>query len=239
MFHINRWTFIVHEGTIATAEEIDSISKEIGLSSLPIMTYPNSKLSIMIDDFTLQFDTKTFLSSIIKDMRLRNDKETLFVEVNNPYWRNSPLKKVQFHDWTFWPQNILDDVIFFKQPIFTEDSRFTSTHYPLLYSKHLMFYEDELDDNGIISVDIRVRCMQFGFLIRQRSLLIVDGQFGRCRDVRYYHIFGDDLILKTIEFREASGSFKIKDLILDPTILPLVDVIQCLSSPIIKKTPVS
>lgn len=237
LFEIRGFSFYSsppESNTIATAEEVENLIKETGLTSLPTMTYPRSRITVEYNGRTIvSFDTLTFLSTIIKDTRKLENGAALSIETTNPHWANNPLKRVQFHDWTFWPQSSVNDYPvknFRKCAPFVEDVRFTSTEYPILHSANVVFYEDELDDNGIVVVDVRIRLMEFGFLIRQRSLLMVSGVLSRCRDLRFYHCFGESRIFRREEKREAAacvnggaggGMVKIKDILIDPTIVPL------------------
>eukprot|EP00842_Homolaphlyctis_polyrhiza_P006307 jgi/Hompol1/6678/HPOL_000135-RA len=75
---------------------------------------------------------------------------------------------------------------------------------PILFYNDLILFEDELGDNGIAMLSIRVRVMPSCFLVLQRFFLRVDGVLFRVIDTRLYHEFGSAHLIREIQTREAS-----------------------------------
>jgi len=73
---------------------------------------------------------------------------------------------------------------------------------PILFHDDIVLFEDELHDNGISIQNVRLRVMEKFFLCLLRFFLRVDGVVFRIFDVRFYHEFGWDYIIKERQARE-------------------------------------
>lgn len=65
----------------------------------------------------------------------------------------------------------------------------TDTTQPILYYHEITFYEDDLHDNGIVSLSLKIRIMPTCFFILCRLYVRVDHVLVRCRDTRILHEF--------------------------------------------------
>jgi len=77
---------------------------------------------------------------------------------------------------------------------------------PILFYDELTLYEDELADNGISTLTLKIRCMPSGFFILLRFFMRVDGVLIRCFDTRYHYEVGNSYILREYIERESSVS---------------------------------
>ncbi|KAK1322718.1 hypothetical protein QJS10_CPA02g00355 [Acorus calamus] len=80
---------------------------------------------------------------------------------------------------------------------------------PILFYNEVILYEDELSDNGVSLLTVKVRVMPTCWFLLLRFWLRVDGVLMRLRDTRMYCSFGDDhnarpVILREICWREAT-----------------------------------
>uniref|UniRef100_A0A0E0D752 TIP41-like protein n=1 Tax=Oryza meridionalis TaxID=40149 RepID=A0A0E0D752_9ORYZ len=79
---------------------------------------------------------------------------------------------------------------------------------PILFYDEVILYEDELADNGISFLTVRVRVMPTGWFLLLRLWLRVDGVLMRLRDTRVYCSFGSDeakpAVLRECCWREAT-----------------------------------
>ncbi|XP_052147611.1 TIP41-like protein [Oryza glaberrima] len=79
---------------------------------------------------------------------------------------------------------------------------------PILFYDEVILYEDELADNGISFLTVRVRVMPTGWFLLLRFWLRVDGVLMRLRDTRVYCSFGSDeakpIVLRECCWREAT-----------------------------------
>ncbi|KUF73279.1 TIP41 protein [Phytophthora nicotianae] len=64
---------------------------------------------------------------------------------------------------------------------------------------------DDIRDLGEIYVEVRVRVMEFGFLLLSRYYCRIDEkQTLKLQDTRYYHEFGDNFVWRDHETREST-----------------------------------
>jgi len=63
---------------------------------------------------------------------------------------------------------------------------------PILFYDNIILYEDDLHDNGEVSLSIKIRVMPNCFYILQRLYVRVDYVLVRCRDVRIFYEFDSD-----------------------------------------------
>ncbi|EPS72554.1 hypothetical protein M569_02200 [Genlisea aurea] len=78
---------------------------------------------------------------------------------------------------------------------------------PILFYDEVILYEDELADNGISLLTVKVRVMPSGWFLLLRFWLRVDGVLMRLRDTRMHCIFSDvarPVILRETCWREAT-----------------------------------
>ncbi|POM61575.1 TOR signaling pathway protein TipA [Phytophthora palmivora] len=75
----------------------------------------------------------------------------------------------------------------------------------ILFYDRVLLFEDDIRDLGEIYVEIRVRVMDFGFLLLCRYYCRIDEkQTLKLQDARYYHEFGDDFVWRDHELREST-----------------------------------
>ncbi|KAK9286363.1 hypothetical protein L1049_014757 [Liquidambar formosana] len=78
---------------------------------------------------------------------------------------------------------------------------------PILFYDEVVLYEDELADNGVSLLTVKVRVMPSSWFLLLRFWLRVDGVLMRLRDTRMHCVFGDGLnpiILRESCWREAT-----------------------------------
>jgi len=75
---------------------------------------------------------------------------------------------------------------------------------PVYWFDHVLLYEDELHDNGISHVSVKVRVMPTFWLVLLRSWLRVDGVVIRVKDVRVFHKFGTTEVFREVQSREVT-----------------------------------
>mmetsp|Transcript_25283 Transcript_25283/g.45525 ORF Transcript_25283/g.45525 Transcript_25283/m.45525 type:complete len:459 (-) Transcript_25283:207-1583(-) len=65
------------------------------------------------------------------------------------------------------------------------------TSQPILLYDDIHLYEDDLHDNGDVSLNIKIRVMPRCWYVLQRLFVRVDHMCVKCRDVRYFCLFDD------------------------------------------------
>lgn len=101
-------------------------------------------------------------------------------------------------------------------------ARLADTSEPILYFNQVTLYEDELHDNGLCDLIVRIvrasgsvqfgasadhlhpqRVMPYGYFILSRFFLRVDKVLFRIFDARVYHAFGSNEIIRETKGRQA------------------------------------
>ncbi|KAL2940659.1 TIP41-like protein [Bienertia sinuspersici] len=80
---------------------------------------------------------------------------------------------------------------------------------PILFYDEVVLYEDELADNGVSLLTVKVRVMPSGWFVLLRFWLRVDGVLMRLRDTRLHFVFGAQsfpVILRESCWRECTFS---------------------------------
>ncbi|XP_001601371.1 TIP41-like protein [Nasonia vitripennis] len=73
----------------------------------------------------------------------------------------------------------------------------------ILFYVDLTLFEDELHDNGIASLSVKMRVMPGTLYILLRYFLRIDNVMLRVNDTRIYHEFGKDYLIREYTSREA------------------------------------
>ena len=74
---------------------------------------------------------------------------------------------------------------------------------PILYFDDVTLYEDDLHDNGVSHLNVKIRVMPKCFFVLYRLVVRVDYVTVRCRDVRVYHRFGTREVFRDVTWREC------------------------------------
>ncbi|GAA5834404.1 hypothetical protein JCM9279_004306 [Rhodotorula babjevae] len=77
------------------------------------------------------------------------------------------------------------------------------TDIPILFFDEVPLFEDELGDNGIADVTVRVRVNHLSLFVLSRFALRIDGVLFRQFDVRLFHAFGSGELVREVKGREA------------------------------------
>lgn len=71
------------------------------------------------------------------------------------------------------------------------------------FYQDLILFEDELHDNGIAKLSVKIRVMSSGFFILARFFLRVDNVLVRMNDTRLHHEFKNNFVLRETSTRQA------------------------------------
>ncbi|XP_063989529.1 TIP41-like protein [Diachasmimorpha longicaudata] len=124
-------------------------------------------------------------------------------------------EKVKPFDWTFTTDytGTMEDVTIeeTKERI---DMEKLKRKEKILFYHELTLFEDELHDNGIGSLSVKIRVMPGSLFILLRYFLRIDNVMLRINDTRLYHEFDKSYVLREYTSREA----QVKDLHESPTL---------------------
>ena len=74
----------------------------------------------------------------------------------------------------------------------------------ILFYNELILFEDELADNGVSILSVKIRVMTSCFFILLRQFLRVDGVLIRVNETRIYHEMGTQWLLREISSKEGA-----------------------------------
>lgn len=201
---LNGWNVTSTTSTIAGIAEEEALSSELGIK-LPGMLFLRNELLVeKSSSFSLRFKTLDALRGIgkvnpeiqvaaaerWKNARDRTDIEVGLVESAS--------------DWTFTTEyngTLNSSLVPTEKSIDYDLLRDTTL--PIRFSSSVILFEDELDDNGISSYKVRIRVMPSCFFILARFFLRVDGVIIKVHDTRFFHKFGDNVVVRERQTRQA------------------------------------
>lgn len=126
------------------------------------------------------------------------------------FWRQRSQSEVIFdYDWTYTPQGYhgtITESALTDSDVEIDYNRLKRQDEPILFFDENILYEDELGDNGISMISVKLRVMQYGFYVLLNHFLRVDQVIFKSTATRYYHDFSTDYIIR--EIRTSEDSFE-------------------------------
>ncbi|KXL46765.1 hypothetical protein M433DRAFT_153429 [Acidomyces richmondensis BFW] len=189
------WRISTRKQPILKAEPIEKLSKEIGIP-IPEMIFGDNYIAIQHVEtgWVLEFNAKDALDRVSKTeegmlqvavaeawKKERSHQEEVKQVVKPFDWSYSTDYRGTTHTGTVnktWEETTQD-----KHPIRTD---LLSRPDPILFFDAVDLYEDELADNGIGLLNVKVRVMPERLLLLSRFFLRLDGVIVRLRDTRVY-----------------------------------------------------
>uniref|UniRef100_A0A0D9ZDH4 TIP41-like protein n=1 Tax=Oryza glumipatula TaxID=40148 RepID=A0A0D9ZDH4_9ORYZ len=221
---VKGWVIRSHNGPILNSASLQLFEDKLQTTHLPEMVFGESFLSLQ----HAQTGIRLYFNALDA---LKAWKHEALPPVEVPAaakwkFRSKPSDQVILdYDYTFTtPYNGSDALVQNPDSIQTsldeprnlcwEDSEdridlvALSAKEPILFYDEVILYEDELADNGISFLTVRVRVMPTGWFLLLRFWLRVDGVLMRLRDTRVYCSFGSDeskpVVLRECCWREAT-----------------------------------
>ncbi|KAE9038754.1 hypothetical protein PR001_g5385 [Phytophthora rubi] len=192
---VSGWRFSCHRASAMSSVQRNKLAEELRLRPaipLPEVVFGESTLDIEHPDsgLALHFDAKEALHGWMRDHVGVADR-----------WEPSSF------DFTY------SGSIYHKGHSLRITPNVTSETLPLdklkhqvsiLFYERVLLFEDDIRDLGEIYVEIRVRVMEFGWLLLCRYYCRIDEKTVKLQDTRYYHEFGDDFVWRDHELREST-----------------------------------
>jgi type 2A phosphatase activator TIP41 len=189
------WRITTRKQPILKAEPIDQLSSELGIP-IPEMIFGDNYVAIthVKSGWTLEFNARDALDRVSK-----TEEGMLQVAVAEEWKKERSHQEevkqvVKPFDWSYstdyrgtthpgealgaWEETTQE-----KHPVRTD---LLSRPDPILFFDEVDLYEDELADNGIAVLKIKVRVMPQRLLLLGRFFLRLDGVLVRIRDTRIY-----------------------------------------------------
>ncbi|VDL14522.1 unnamed protein product, partial [Hymenolepis diminuta] len=171
------------------------------LPSTPEMIWANNRVVLALNDGEHK---ATFEFNALDALRKVDTERVYFKIPAAEEWINS--KKEAFstakpYDWTF--STAYDGTLIGNWTIQSTneglDQVFIRSHDPILLYGSIDLFEDELGDNGIAMLNVKIRVMSSGFFVLQRFFLRIDGSLLRVWDTRLQWRINDKYLLREVK----------------------------------------
>mmetsp|Transcript_31104 Transcript_31104/g.75864 ORF Transcript_31104/g.75864 Transcript_31104/m.75864 type:complete len:263 (-) Transcript_31104:11-799(-) len=207
------WQFNVIQTHISGSKDLQKISEKTKIKVLPEMVFGGNELLVSNKQgLKMKFSTVEALCKC-------PSASTVKVKMADKW--STKMEKMGLKDcglnfdWTYSTEytgcvekdedkNEKSDKSFIQESNEEIDMKMLMRQERILWFKDILLYEDELADNGLSKLDIKIRVMPSCFLIRLRFFLRVDGVIVRIKDTRYFHDFSKSYVLKDSQHREDS-----------------------------------
>ncbi|KAJ8331750.1 Tap42 interacting protein [Batrachochytrium dendrobatidis] len=218
---IGCWRITTTKKPICNAGELDSIAKRVTIP-LPEMLFGNNSLKLEHSSgIVFEFNAVDALELVDASPEAA---DKIKVACSEQWTKTSSKEHEKIHhvikpyDWTYTTNH--------KGKLYQTES--AANHYtsgdpvqfqpsevginikklmepePIGFHNELILFEDELADNGIAILNVRVRVMPTCFFVLQRFFMRVDGVLFRIHDTRVYHEFASDALIREYTTWEAS-----------------------------------
>ncbi|XP_065057206.1 TIP41-like protein [Rhopilema esculentum] len=206
------WTIHTVKGTIMKSNDIESVAAELDIPQLPEMLFVENKMEILHQSgFGLSFNATDALK------RVDNKQDLMKVAVAEEWQRlradTDGIKEVvKPFDWTFTTDYrgtiVSKDPSSYKVHETTEiiDLNKLKIKEQIYFYEDVILFEDELADNGMASLNIKIRVMAGAFFALLRFFLRVDNVLVRINDTRLYHETGTNFLLREYSSKEQKFS---------------------------------
>lgn len=195
-------TYTIHNFRITTqklpilkAGPIDAMTTQLGIQ-IPEMIFGDNFVAIEHgpSGWAIKFDAFGALNSVDKtgEKRLKVAYSREWHKSREGAHDFRELEEVKPFDWSYTPQGyrglVVGDTLQFENSregteIPVELLRRAD---PILFFDDVMLYEDELADNGIAMLSVKIRVMPARLLLLSRFFMRLDGVLLRVRDTRVY-----------------------------------------------------
>ncbi|VDM33934.1 unnamed protein product [Hydatigera taeniaeformis] len=200
---LGQWLVKTTEAHIlkALGDERELFESEIDLPCTPEMLFSKNSLSLS----TRQGEREAKIEFCALDALKLVDKCTIHVQVPAAkQWSRTHSHKYSIlnpFDWTFsttYEGTMIGDWLVQSTPEGL-DQKFIRSRDPILLFGNINLFEDELGDNGISLLNVKIRVMPTGFFVLQRFFLRVDGCLLRLWDTRLQWRLSDKYILREVK----------------------------------------
>jgi len=221
------WSFSTFQSLIGSEAECSEAERVTGIHPLPDMFFAKSSVSVSSGSFCVNLTPNealrhSLLTPIDSDLFAVADFKRLKVKAAEK-WKAAnaestcvlgDIKEVVLdHDWTF-TTSYTGDLTQRPGPSVVCRSSFlpkallTDQQLPILFYDEIVFWEDELHDNGLSKYSVRIRVTEKYWYLLALFSLKLDGVADREISSRYFHEFGSACVLREVTVGELSRVFQ-------------------------------
>ncbi|XP_035985256.1 TIP41-like protein isoform X3 [Fundulus heteroclitus] len=206
-FTFGSWKVTAAKNHIMKSKDIERLSEELNMPSLPEMLFGDNVLRIQhTDRYGIEFNAIDALK------RVNNMEDTVKVACAQE-WQDTrsdsehTKEVLRPFDWTFttdYRGTLFGDQLHIKVTNTEEriDIEKLKAREHIMFFEEVLLFEDELHDHGVSMISVKIRVMPSSFFLLQRFFLRVDGVLIRINDTRLYYEDGRDYMLREFSTRE-------------------------------------
>ncbi|XP_061660119.1 TIP41-like protein [Syngnathoides biaculeatus] len=207
-FTFGPWNVTTAKNHIMKSKDIERLTEELNLPSLPEMLFGDNVLRIQHSDgFGIEFNAIDALK------RINKLDDTVQVACAQQ-WQESRISEhcqevVKPYDWTFttdYKGTLIGEELQIKVSETTERINLEKlrAREQIVFFDEVLLFEDELHDHGVSMISVKIRVMPTSFFTLLRFFLRVDGVLIRINDTRLYHEAGQKYMLREFCTRESN-----------------------------------
>lgn len=194
---------------ILKAEPIEEMTNKLGIAP-PEMIFGDNYVSVAHDssNWSIKFDAFGALDAVDK-----TGEKSLKVAYSQDWHKSreenhefGKLETVKPFDWSYTPQDYRGEVSQ-SGPSFEESNKDIPVELlkrpdPILFFDDVILYEDELADNGIAMLSVKIRVMPARLLLLSRFFMRLDNVLLRVKETRLFIEFGSGEVIREYSERE-------------------------------------
>jgi len=211
-FNFGPWSILARTGPILTSAQDEEVRTQLDIPALPEMCFGETTLQI---NHSLGF---SMVFNGIDALKMVDNKHDKMKVAYASDWQDQRMnvevskEVVNPFDWTYttnYSGTITNPNLVTITPTTDRiDIEKLKKHERIHFYQSMVLFEDELADNGIAKLIVKMRVMPSSFFVLLRFFLRVDGVLVRVNDTRVYHEAGSNCILKEWSSKEK----KVKDM---------------------------
>lgn len=205
-FSFGPWKILAKKGPILTSKEDEDIRSQLDIPALPEMCFGQTLLQISHESgFAISFNPVDSLKLV------DNKNDTMKVAYASEWQQQRQQLDVSKEiakpfDWTYSTdyQGTIsgEDKLKIHDTEELIDLEKLKKHEKIHFYQSLVLFEDELADNGIAKLSVKMRVMPSSFFVLLRFFLRVDNVLVRVNDTRLYHEAGMNFLLREYSSKE-------------------------------------
>lgn len=207
-FTFGPWKVTASKNHIMKSKDIERLSEDMSMPSLPEMLFGDNILRIQhTDGYGIEFNAIDALK------RVNNMEDTVKVACAQE-WQESRSDAehskdvIRPYDWTYttdYRGTLIGEGMQMKVSKTAEriDMEKLKAREHIMFFDEVLLFEDELHDHGVSMLSVKIRVMPTSFFLLMRFFLRVDGVLIRVNDTRLYHEAGKVYMLREFSTRES------------------------------------
>lgn len=212
-YEVNGFRITTQKLPILKAEPIEEMTQQIGIP-IPEMIFGDNYVAIehAPSRFRIRFTAFGALDSVDKtgEKRLKLSYSADWHKSREDQHDFKEMEEVKPYDWSYSPQQYRGELSK-EGPYLTESNTeipldLLKRPDPILFFDDVILYEDELADNGIAMLNVKIRVMPARLLLLSRFFMRLDNVLLRVRDTRVYIDFGRRWVVR--EYTEKEKEYE-------------------------------